>query len=391
MEIPSDHFPPQRTPLVFHVLLGLMALAVVSGFFLKGEWEAFFAASREGGLMALLGVLAYKGLESRIARTLAWLVLGVLLAFIVVCNAGLAVALHTSSAAGEGIALHSLPPGAKHVLAGVAAASVMAALTALLPHHKSFRRLCSALTGNEEWTSVRVMALGGVTAITLLLFVPLVALGEAPLSALLLRGGHLTSILFEKAADPSVMLRNETLRNEMYSMCWNLLAATLAVGFGVRRNWRESLDRLGMVRLSPRQIGVALGLTALVFALSEGVDFAISHVWNWFHWPTTGGKDYEAIFKAFSSPAGAVVLGITAGFGEEVVIRGILQPRLGIVLSTLYFTALHAYQYNWDALLSVFVFGLALGLIRKKTSTSVCVVVHGSYDFVVMMIDVLSK
>jgi len=39
----------------------------------------------------------------------------------------------------------------------------------------------------------------------------------------------------------------------------------------------------------------------------------------------------------------------------------------------------------------VFVFGLALGLVRKGTSTSVCVIVHGGYDFVVMMIDVLSK
>ena len=230
------------------------------------------------------------------------------------------------------------------------------------------------------------MALGAVTAITLLLFIPLVALGEAPVSALLNRGGRLASSLLENAGDPSGVLRNE-----MYSMCWGLPAAVLAVGFGVHRNWRESLDRLGMVRLSARQIGMALALTAVVFTLIGGFDLIISHVWDWFHWTTTAGKDYEAMFQAFSSPMGAVVLGITAGFGEEVVIRGILQPRLGIFLSNLYFTALHAYQYHWDALCSVFVFGLLLGLIRKKNSTSVCVLVHGGYDFVSMMIDVLSK
>ena len=75
--------------------------------------------------------------------------------------------------------------------------------------------------------------------------------------------------------------------------------------------------------------------------------------------------------------------------GEEVIVRGMLQPRLGILLSNLYFTALHAYQYNWDAPLSVFVFGLALGLVRKGTSTSVCVIVHRRSDFVVVMIDAL--
>ena len=40
--------------------------------------------------------------------------------------------------------------------------------------------------------------------------------------------------------------------------------------------------------------------------------------------------------------------------------RGVLQPRLGILLSNLLFTAMHAYQYNWDGLLSVFASGLAL-------------------------------
>ena len=103
----------------------------------------------------------------------------------------------------------------------------------------------------------------------------------------------------------------------------------------------------------------------------------------------TGEKAYEVMFKAFISPFGAMVIGVTAGFGEEVLVRGILQPRLGILLSSLFFTALHAYQYNWDALLSVFLFGLTLGLIRKKTNTSVCVIVHGGYDFVLTMIAAL--
>jgi membrane protease YdiL (CAAX protease family) len=230
------------------------------------------------------------------------------------------------------------------------------------------------------------MALGGVVAITLLLFVPLLAVGEAPLLVLIKKDFAFSADVLEGARDSASLLRGET-----YSLTWNLLAATLAVGFGVRRNWRECLERLGLVRLSPRQIGLALGLTALVFVLSEGVDFVANHFWSLYAWPTTEGKAFYDMFKALSSPVGAIVIGVTAGLGEEVLVRGMLQPRLGILLSNLFFTALHAYQYNWDSLLWMFVFGLALGLIRKRTSTSVCAIVHGGFDFVVIMIGLLTE
>ncbi|MCX7861282.1 MAG: hypothetical protein N2385_14415 [Chloroflexus sp.] len=41
-----------------------------------------------------------------------------------------------------------------------------------------------------------------------------------------------------------------------------------------------------------------------------------------------------------------MVIGVTAGLGEELGVRGVLQPRLGIWLSNLFFTSLHAFQYN---------------------------------------------
>ena len=309
-----------------------------------------------------------------------------MLVSLVVVNVALVALVFTDGAAEKEISLNYLSWVPTRILAIVTTASLMAALTALLPILKSYRRICSVITGNEEWTSVRVMALGVVVAISLLLFVPLLALGEAPLLALIKKDSPVVAEVLDEARDSASILRGE-----MYSLTWSLLAATLAVGFGVRRNWRECLERLGLIRLSLRQIGLALGLTALVFILSEGVDLALSHFWSLYAWPTTEGKACEDMFKAFSSPVGAIVFGVVAGFGEEVLVRGMLQPRLGLLLSNLFFTATHAYQYNWDSLLWVFVFGLALGLIRKRTSTSVCVIVHGGFDFVVMMIDVLTK
>ncbi len=90
------------------------------------------------------------------------------------------------------------------------------------------------------------------------------------------------------------------------------------------------------------------------------------------------------------TPLGAVVIGVTAGLGEEVAVRGVLQPRLGLVLSNLFFTALHALQYNFDGLLSVFLAGLVLGWVRRHTNTAVSAVVHGFYDFLLIMLTVLS-
>jgi membrane protease YdiL (CAAX protease family) len=375
----------QVAPVVY-ALLGLMLLALVAGAFLKGEVAEFCRQSWDATMMALIGVLAYLGLNSRIARMAAWLLLGVLLLICVIVNTAMGAMIVAAGRGLRNIPPHSLAAGDKHLLASILTVSVMAALTALLPLSHKVRSLGSVLTGNREWTSVRVLALGGVFAISLILLVPLVMLGQPPMSEMLEKDGGFAKMLSAIGNNPS-----GALRGDLYDLCWSLLAAPLAVGFGVRRNWKECLDRLGMVRLSPRQIGAAIGLTALVYALFHGTDSAISHLWGFFHWPTTDEKYYEALFKSTNSPVGAVVVGVTAGFGEELLARGVLLPRLGILLSSVFFAAMHAYQYSWDALMSVFLFGVMLGVIRKKSSTSVCVIVHGGYDFVLCLIDFLSK
>lgn len=356
----------------------LMGSALVLGFFLHGEWGAFFRASQEGALMAIIGVLAYMGSESRVARLSAWTLLGGLLTFLAACN--VVVAAEINGCLAKGTPPHALSPGVITLLGCVATASFLSALTAIVPLFKGSRSLCTAVTGNSEWTGVRVTALGGVTSITLLLFVPICALGGAPMLVLLQHDGDLSRRLIGGMGNVL-----SQLRGEMYDLCWSLLASMLAVGLGFRRNCRECLERLGLVSLSPRLVGAALGLTALVCGLSEGIDLATGHIWGFFGWPETDEKSYEVMFKAFGSPIGALVVGFSAGFGEEVLVRGMLQPRLGILLSTLFFTALHAYQYNWDGLIGVFIFGLMLGLIRKRTSTSVCAVVHGGFDFILVM------
>jgi membrane protease YdiL (CAAX protease family) len=85
------------------------------------------------------------------------------------------------------------------------------------------------------------------------------------------------------------------------------------------------------------------------------------------------------------------VIGVTAGLGEELAVRGVLQPRLGILLPNLLFASLHALQYNFEGLLSVFLVGLILGLIRRRTNTSTSAIVHGAYDFWLIMLTVVAR
>ena len=143
------------------------------------------------------------------------------------------------------------------------------------------------------------------------------------------------------------------------------------------------------MRLSRRQVVFAFALAFGLLGVSYVWDNVIQWVWAWRSWPITDESCLELLFAPYTSLIGAVVIGVVAGVGEELSIRGVLQPRLGILLPNLLFTALHAFQYNWDALLSVFLVGIVLGVIRQRMNTTASVIVHGTYNFVLIMYEVL--
>src|SRR5262249_39402008 len=148
------------------------------------------------------------------------------------------------------------------------------------------------------------------------------------------------------------------------------------------------LRRVGLVVPTAGQVVFGL-VFAVVLAFGMGaVDYAITELWTWMGWPKTDSKAFEELMKFAINPLGALVIGVSAGLGEELFARGVLQPRLGILLSNLFFTALHALQYNWDGLVSVFLIGLILGVIRKRTNTTTSAIVHGTYDFTLIMLSV---
>jgi membrane protease YdiL (CAAX protease family) len=75
-----------------------------------------------------------------------------------------------------------------------------------------------------------------------------------------------------------------------------------------------------------------------------------------------------------------VLLAVSAGVAEEVLFRGALQPRLGLLLTSLLFTATHL-QYGLSIVLAVILLGgLSLGLLRKYANTTTAILCHVTYD-----------
>ncbi len=162
-----------------------------------------------------------------------------------------------------------------------------------------------------------------------------VALTLMSLAPLVGTGGHAVLLDWlvnndgvDQALSPAAML---------LPLAWIIPAAFVAAGYGVHRDWPEVIDRLGLRWPGWPQIrvGALLGLALIPAALA---------------------------------------------------VRGLLQPRLGLLLSNALFASLHAWQYTADGVLLVFLLGTGFGLLRRRTNTVVAIVAHALYDFVFVIL-----
>lgn len=157
-----------------------------------------------------------------------------------------------------------------------------------------------------------------------------------------------------------------------------LLLALAGVGLFVRRGGVQTLERLGLRLPSWKHLLLAVALVAVLLAFDYGVNAA---------WEALDPAGYEKLtgvteqlFGGLMTVGGAVVLGLSAGISEELLFRGALLPRLGLVLSSLLFAAGHLQYGLTVAMLEVFVIGLVLGLVRRRTSTTTAILIHAGYN-----------
>jgi len=374
--------PAERRPSVERLLLGALtvALLLVLCAGLGGEWAQFATQSVRVLPFVPLAVLAYYGLHYRWARVLAvvWLIA---LAFVIAILAlGSAIgALAVAQPAGDAAALDETT---RAQVTRTALGMLMAVAVGMLGFLRPVRQLAARLLPIDPDSFVHTVALVAVVTLALECFVPLAVTGEPALIAIVssvIGGGDQLGL-----GDPGAVVRGE-----LYGLVWMIVGAMVAVGYGVRRDMRQTLRRLGLVRPTSRQVLAGVGLGVLLVMMVAVLSLAIEWLWRRMGWPLSADSGLDQTFRAllspFLTPVGALVLGLSAGLGEELAVRGVLQPRLGILLPNLLFTALHAFQYNWDSLLVVFILGGILGLIRQRSNTTTSVIVHGVYDLVLVV------
>jgi membrane protease YdiL (CAAX protease family) len=158
-----------------------------------------------------------------------------------------------------------------------------------------------------------------------------------------------------------------------------ILMGLIGVGWLSRRSFSASLIRLGIVKPTLGQAAIGfvagVGMVPLVIAaealaslLGLGASEGVERLTEQLIGPLT------------MSIPGILTLGLAAALGEETVFRGALQPRFGLVLTTLLFALLHS-QYGFSfSTVAVFVVGLVLGVIRMRANTTTSMVTHAVYN-----------
>ncbi|HXC80087.1 MAG TPA: CPBP family intramembrane glutamic endopeptidase [Candidatus Acidoferrum sp.] len=196
--------------------------------------------------------------------------------------------------------------------------------------------------------------------------------------AVILFGTQLATTLFVDVLGIDQTLPPLGVGDLFYSETPFLIMALAGIGLYVRRNARGAADRLGLVRPAWWQITLALAAAGAFFALIQGADW-LSHQWT----PGIASqvdKTTAHVFGGLNDPVGIAAIALLPGICEEILFRGALQPRLGLLVTALLFTSVHTqYGLSFDAL-SVLVVAIGLGLIRKYTNTTTSGLAHITYN-----------
>lgn len=166
------------------------------------------------------------------------------------------------------------------------------------------------------------------------------------------------------------------------------LIGFLGAGWLVRRNGREILERLGLVRPTAAQLMRGVGWIIILVIMQ----FAASALWYQLNpEQVTNLEDLNsALLGNFDTVGEWLALALAAGIGEEILFRGAMQPVFGLVFTSILFAIIHI-QYGFSlATIIVVILALILGIIRRRTNTTVAIFVHAGYDFTIGLFALLS-
>jgi membrane protease YdiL (CAAX protease family) len=314
-----------------------------------------FVTAFVGGL-ALLAQVARKSRGAEVTLIVVLLALSLLVAALGTFT-GVGLLLRAASGGAPGLErLALVTVGGVAVLVGIAGVGLCV---------PPLRRVMGRRLENAFWADPP-------TFLALWLFV--VVLANNAVGLLLFLEESNASRLFPGRLSPSTILTNQLPF---------LAIALLGVGVGIRRNLRETLDRLGYGSVSFKQLGIVVLFVGGALALSVAADALFASLQPNLYRKV--GEISDILFNPrglspISAVLFAVLVGVGAGLGEETLFRGAVQPVLGIPATSALFASMHV-QYGPSLLLVyVFLLSVGLGILRKHINTTASFLAHTGYN-----------
>ena len=167
-----------------------------------------------------------------------------------------------------------------------------------------------------------------------------------------------------------------------------VIVAFFGAGYLTRRNLREVSQRLGLERPNGQQMLLGVGTIGVLIVLQ----WVIGAAWMLLD-PEQAellGELNESLLAGFDSVGEWLILAVASGVGEEILFRGALQSVFGVFFTSLLFAIVHV-QYGLTPItLAVFLLGIILGLLRRRTNTTVTIFVHFGYNFILGLFALLA-
>ena len=177
---------------------------------------------------------------------------------------------------------------------------------------------------------------------------------------------------------------------ETLSSIWSqdiLLAILGLVGVGwlSKRSLKESLNRLGLKKVTLKQAAAGVGI-GLIMLLAPIIAQYVTEILNWTENVHANELTDKMLGPLLTSVPGILTIGLAAALGEEIIFRGALLPRFGFIYTSLLFTLVHAnYGFSINSLV-VLLLALVLGWARIRYNTTVCMTIHATYNISVSLL-----
>lgn len=167
-----------------------------------------------------------------------------------------------------------------------------------------------------------------------------------------------------------------------------VMAAFLGVGYAIRREMPQTLQRLGL-RIPTRDDFVWSFLTVIVIFVALMIFSMILSLFISSDELTDQSRAAESVVNAFSTIPLAVIMASSAAIGEEIFFRGALQPIFGLVPTSIFFAMIHTQVLLTPQIVGIIIVGLAFGWLRKNHSTTAAILAHFLYNFTIVMLNIL--